>query len=70
MIYGSTNNMFFQSGLRSLPISNANGSYENEPETVALMDEYMKSQGYILDVTDERMHHEIYLSDVRKGGTG
>jgi hypothetical protein len=26
----------------------------------------MESQGYVLDITDQRMHHEIYLSDARK----
>ncbi len=42
------------------------GSYDDEPSTVALMHEYMEQQGYVLDITDQRMHHEIYLSDVRK----
>jgi hypothetical protein len=30
------------------------------------MHEYMKAQGYELDITDQRLHHEIYLSDARK----
>ena len=42
------------------------GSYDDEPATVALMHEYAESQGYALDITDVRMHHEIYLSDARK----
>ena len=42
------------------------GPYDDEPETVALMHEYMESQGYALDITDQRRHHEIYLSDARK----
>lgn len=42
------------------------GSYDNEPETVALMHEYMETQGYILDISEKRLHHEIYLSDARK----
>ena len=42
------------------------GSYDDEPETVKLMHEYMDEQGYELDITEERMHHEIYLSDARK----
>ena len=42
------------------------GSYDDEPKTVALMHEYMKRQGYALDITDQRLHHEIYLSDARK----
>ena len=42
------------------------GSYDDEPATVAKMHEYMEEQGYVLDITDKRMHHEIYLSDARK----
>ena len=41
------------------------GSYDDEPATVALMHEFMESQGYALDITDKRLHHEIYLSDAR-----
>ena len=26
----------------------------------------MKAQGYVLDITEQRMHHEIYLSDARR----
>ncbi len=25
-----------------------------------------KEQGYVLDITDQRYHHEIYLSDARR----
>ncbi len=42
------------------------GSYDDEPETVRRMHEYMQAQGYELDITDTRFHHEIYLSDPRK----
>ncbi len=42
------------------------GSYDDEPKTVALMHEYIKARGYELDITDKRLHHEIYLSDPRK----
>ena len=42
------------------------GSYDDEPATIALMDEYMKGNGFELDITDTRYHHEIYLSDARK----
>jgi len=42
------------------------GSYDDEPATVELMHEHMKKQGYILDISDKRLHHEIYLSDARK----
>ena len=30
------------------------------------MHEYMDEQGYILDITPERKHHEIYLNDPRR----
>ena len=42
------------------------GSYNDEPKTVESMHEYIEKEGYILDITDTRYHHEIYLSDVRK----
>ncbi len=40
--------------------------YDNEPITIDLMHEYMKENGYELDITDSRYHHEIYLSDPRR----
>ena len=42
------------------------GSFDDEPETVAVMDSYVKENGYEHDFSDERLHHEIYLSDPRK----
>lgn len=42
------------------------GSYDDEPVTVALMDEYIRENGYENDITSSRLHHEIYLSDPRK----
>ena len=42
------------------------GSYDDEPNTVDAMHEYANSNGYELDITDSRFHHEIYLSDPRK----
>ena len=42
------------------------GAYDDEPATVAIMDSYIKENGYINDITGERPHHEIYLSDARK----
>ena len=42
------------------------GSYDDEPATVDMMHEFMAQQGYELDINDDRMHHEIYLSDARK----
>ena len=42
------------------------GPYDDEPATVALMDQYLKENGYENDFSDERLHHEIYLSDARR----
>lgn len=42
------------------------GPYDDEPKTVETMHRYMEGQGYALDITDQRFHHEIYLSDVRR----
>lgn len=42
------------------------GPYDNEPETVQMMDYFAKEKGYVLDFTSGRYHHEIYLSDVRR----
>lgn len=42
------------------------GSYDDEPKTVALMHSFMAENGYALDITKSRYHHEIYLSDPRK----
>jgi hypothetical protein len=42
------------------------GPYNDEPITVEAMHEYMIEQGYGLDITNERFHHEVYISDVRK----
>ena len=42
------------------------GSYDDEPATVDAMHRFMEEQGYVLDITGKRLHHEIYLSDARK----
>lgn len=42
------------------------GPYDDEPKTVEVMHEYMNKEGYELDITNERFHHEVYISDVRK----
>ena len=42
------------------------GSFDDEPETVALMDTYLEQNGYVNDINKERLHHEIYMSDARK----
>lgn len=43
-----------------------NGSYDDEPATVAIMEKYISENGYVNDLNSERLHHEIYLSDPRK----
>ena len=42
------------------------GAYDDEPATVEAMHRFMEEQGYALDITDRRYHHEIYLNDARK----
>ena len=42
------------------------GPYDDEPATVAVMDRYLQENGYVNDLSDTRLHHEIYLSDARK----
>ncbi|MDD4371942.1 MAG: GyrI-like domain-containing protein [Anaerostipes sp.] len=42
------------------------GPFDEEPKTIAAMHEYAQQQGYELDITDTRYHHEIYLSDPRR----
>ena len=43
------------------------GPYDNEPETIGQMERYAESTGFIVDRGTDRRHHEIYLSDPRKG---
>jgi hypothetical protein len=45
------------------------GSYDDELATVSVMNEYAKENGYEIDITKNRYHHEIYLSDPRKTET-
>jgi len=42
------------------------GPYDDEPATVAAMELYAAENGYVVDFSDVRHHHEIYLSDPRK----
>lgn len=42
------------------------GPFDNEPESVAIMDAYLEENGYENDLSDTRLHHEIYMSDARK----
>ena len=42
------------------------GSYDSEPATISAISAFIETQGYTFDLTDMRLHHEIYLSDPRK----
>ena len=42
------------------------GPYDDEPATVLAMERFANEKGYIIDITPNRYHHEIYLSDPRK----
>ena len=42
------------------------GPFDDEPESVAKMDAYLSENGYENDLSDTRLHHEIYMSDARK----
>lgn len=42
------------------------GPYDNEPETIVIMDKYIGENGFVNDMNEKRLHHEIYLSDPRK----
>lgn len=42
------------------------GSYDDEPATVEAMDAFARERGYVIDLSQDRRHHEIYLSDARK----
>ncbi|MBD5521010.1 MAG: transcriptional regulator [Lachnospiraceae bacterium] len=42
------------------------GSYDDEPVTIKLMHAFVAVEGYETDITDKRLHHEIYLSDARR----
>ena len=42
------------------------GPYDDEPATIADMSAYVAEQGYELDFSQGRFHHELYLSDVQR----
>ena len=44
----------------------APGTLRPEAETVARMDSFLAEKGYVNDLSETRMHHEIYLSDARR----
>ena len=42
------------------------GAFDDEPATVKVMDDFALENGYELDFSPIRLHHEIYLSDPRR----
>ena len=42
------------------------GPYDNEPESVAIMNAFLEENGFKTGINENRKHHEIYLSDPRK----
>lgn len=42
------------------------GSYNDEPSTIEILHKYAAENGYAINITDSRRHHEIYLSDARR----
>ena len=42
------------------------GAYDDEPETLKLMNDFIAQNGMLSDLSETRRHHEIYLSDPRK----
>nr|WP_319473769.1 GyrI-like domain-containing protein [uncultured Sphaerochaeta sp.] len=43
------------------------GSYDSEQTTIDSMHAFALQEGYVPDFSSTRLHHEIYLSDPRKG---
>lgn len=43
------------------------GSYDDEPATLEKMRQFTETNSMGFDLSEERKHHEIYLSDPRKG---
>jgi hypothetical protein len=42
------------------------GPFDEEPFSVAVMEKYICEEGYQNDFSEQRLHHEIYLSDARR----
>lgn len=42
------------------------GSFNDEPRTISEMDAFIRQNGYATDLSESRLHHEIYLSDPRR----
>ncbi len=55
---------FYEEG-RSVQIMHI-GPYDDEPRSIMAMEDFIKEQGYQNDISEQRKHHEIYLSDPRR----
>jgi hypothetical protein len=42
------------------------GSYDDEPKSTAVLEQFIAASGYSADFSEKRRHHEIYLGDPRK----
>jgi hypothetical protein len=42
------------------------GSYDEEPKTIKLLEDFIEKNDLINDVNDKRKHHEIYLNNPQK----
>ncbi len=42
------------------------GSYDEEADSIQLLERFTEEAGYTIDISSKRRHHEIYLSDPRK----
>lgn len=42
------------------------GAYDDEPSTIAKLEEFISASGYRTEMSGMRQHHEIYLGDPRK----
>ena len=42
------------------------GPFDDEPATIGTMHAYAEAQGFAIDLSETRRHHEIYLTDARR----
>lgn len=42
------------------------GPYDEEPKSIKILNQFIENQNYQLDISNQRKHHEIYLSDPRR----
>lgn len=42
------------------------GSYDEEDKTIKKLTKHIEEEGYIYDLTSQRLHHELYLSNPRR----